>query len=136
MQTNTRNLTEEQENGVVRKKIFWSMLSVFYALFVVRNLLSLEFPISLYLVWIAVMALAFNDTETKALIISFIPLVPGFQSKYAVLVCMVLLIVKYGKRLRIPSFIVILPLLMFWELLHLDSTFFSVAEYPAYKSIT
>ena len=129
MHTNTRNLIAEQEEGIVRKKIFWPLLSVFYALFVFRNVLSFEFPISLYLVWIAVMALAFNDTETKALIISFIPLAPGFQSKYAVLVCMILLLLKYGKRLRVPAFVFLLPLLMLWELLHLDSTFSTVAEY-------
>jgi len=129
MLKNAKDIIIKQENGASCRQIFWPMMAVFYALFLIRNVFSVEFPVSLYLIWIAVMSLVFNDTEIKALIISFIPLVPGFQSKYAVLVCMILLLLKYCKRLKIPQFVLIVPLLMFWEYLHLSIGYSSVAEY-------
>ncbi len=129
MQTNIKNLTVEQIRRAEHGKKFWPMMAVFFALFVIRNVFSVEFPISVYLIWIAVMAFAFNDTETKALIISFIPLVPGFQSKYAILVCMIFLLIKYCVRLKIPHFVFIVILLMLWEFIHLGDSFSSTAEY-------
>lgn len=129
MQTNTNELSIKQDYGASCTQIFWPMLAVFYALFFVRDVLSVEFPVFLYLVWIAVMALSFNDTEIKALIVAFIPLAPGFQSKYAVLVCMIVLLIKYCRRLRARLFLFIIPLLMFWELLHVGDGYFSMAEY-------
>jgi len=129
MQTNTKELSIKQDYGASCRQMFWPMLAVFYAMFVVRNVLSVAFPIFLYLAWIAVMALVFNDTEIKALIISFIPLVPGFQSKYAVLVCMIFLLIKYIKRLRVPLFVFIVLFFMFWEYLHLSEGYSSTAEY-------
>ncbi len=129
MQINSKKSTVEQEIRTEFGKKFWIMMAVFYALFVVRNVLSVEFPVFLYLIWIATMALVFNDTETKALLISFIPLMPGFQGKYAILVCMIFLLIKYGKQLKIPIFAFIVPILMLWEFLHLEDSFSSIAEY-------
>ena len=131
METKTKNTIMGEEIGRFRKQVFWPMMMVFYGLFVVRNVLAIEFPISLYLIWVAVMAFAFNDTEIKALIISFIPLAPGFQSKYAALVCMIFLLIKYRKRLRVPMFLFILPILMFWELLHMGDGFSTIPEFLA-----
>ena len=131
METKTKYTITEEEVGILRKQVFWPMMVVFYALFVVRNVLSIEFPVSIYLIWVAVMAFAFNDTEIKALIISFIPLGQGFQSKYAALICMIFLLIKYRKRLRVPLFVFILPILMFWELLHMGDGFSTIPEYLA-----
>lgn len=129
MQTNTKELSIKQDYGASCRQMFWPMLAVFYAMFVVRNVLSVAFPIFLYLAWVAVMALVFNDTEIKALIVAFIPLAPGFQSKYAVLVCMIFLLIKYMKRLRVPLFVFIVLFLMFWEYLRLGDGYSSTAEY-------
>ena len=71
----------------------------------------------------------FNDTEIKALIIAIIPLTPGFQSKYALLICMLVLIIKGFKKIKIPPFVIIILVLMAWEAIHLEGTTFSFAEY-------
>ena len=105
------------EKNVYGKK-FWLMMCVFYALFIIRIVLRIHFPVVLYLAWVLVMALAFDDNEIKALVISFIPLSSGFQYKYAMFICIVALIVKYYKRLRVNSIILIGSALMVWELLH------------------
>ena len=123
------NLIQKNTERASFGQMFWIMMAVFYSLFVVRNVLSVEFPVSIYLVWVALMAFVFDDTEIKALIISFMPLVPGFQSKYAVLICMIVLIIKYFKQLRIPPFIFCVILLMFWEFLHLNEGYATTAEY-------
>lgn len=128
MQTNVRTLKNSE--GTSCRQYFWLMMAIFYALFVVRNVFSVQFPVMLYLIWVAVMAFTFNDTEIKALIVSFIPLVPGFQGMYALLICMVAILVKYGKRLTIPLFVLLLPILMMWELLHMwGDGYSSMAEY-------
>lgn len=129
MLTNKNNLMTEQRKKAGHSKKFWPMLVAFYALFFIRNLLSVEFPVVLYLVWVAIMAFSFDDTEIKALLISFIPLAPGFQSKYAILVCMIILLIRYGKQIKLPLFVFIVPFLMFWEFLHLGDGFSSTAEY-------
>ena len=129
MQIKTRNLIANQEDGMSCGKKFWPMLAGFYALFILRNAFSVGFPVFVYLVWIAVMASAFNETEIKALIVSFIPLAPGFQSKYAALVCMLILLIKYGRKMKMPVFLITIPFLMFWEFLHLGGEYSSTAEF-------
>ena len=131
MQTNTNilKISINQNNGASCRQIFWLMMSIFYALFVVRNVISIEFPVSIYLVWVFLMSVFFNETETKALIISFIPLTPGFQSKFAVLICMIFLIIKHFKRLRVPIYALIIPFLMVWEYTHMGDSFSSSSEF-------
>lgn len=131
METNTKVLPIKHDKEASCRQFFWPMMAIFYALFVIRDVFSVEFPVSIYLIWVAVMAFAFNDTEIKALIISFIPLAPGFQSKYAALVCMIFLLIKYHKKLRVPMFLFLLPSLMFWELLHMGDGFSTIPEYLA-----
>ena len=125
-------IIDESEKQLNRKSFdqrFWIMLAVFYLLFVIRNVLSFEFPIVIYLGWIAVMAVLFNDDEIKGLVISFIPLSPGFQIKYAVLVCAVILVIKYYNRIRIPTFTALLLAVMVWELFHFSIGSFSATEW-------
>ena len=123
------NLIINNSNNHISKWKFWPMMAVFYILFVARNIFSLNFPVYIYLIWVAVMACIFNDTETKALLISFIPLAPGFQGKYGILICMIALIVKNFKYLKMPYLVFIIPILMLWEILHMGLTNFSLAEY-------
>lgn len=128
MQANTKILTEKQKDTGMHGIMFYPMLAVFFALFVLRNAFSVEFPVSVYLVWIAVMGCFFRDTEMKALLIAFIPLASGFQSKYAVLICMIFLLIRSFKGLKVPFFALIIPLLMLWEYLHLGEYSY-IAQY-------
>lgn len=129
MQTNTNQSMIKEEYGASYKRMFWPMMAVFYALFVLRNVFSVNFPVALFLAWVAVMALVFDETEIKALLIAFMPLAPGFQSKFAILVCMVILLCKCYKNLKVPFFVLIVPLLMVWEYFHLSIGYSSTAEY-------
>ena len=110
------SIPTKDKNKYSRK--FWLMMSAFYMLFIIRNILHIEFPVVIYLGWVAIMALVFDDSEIKALVISFIPLSPGFQFKYAMFICIFVLIIKYYNRFRINSIAVTGILLMVWELLH------------------
>lgn len=109
-------ITTKDKNKYSRK--FWLMMSAFYMLFIIRNILHIEFPVVIYLGWVAIMALVFDDSEIKALVISFIPLSTGFQFKYAMFICIFVLIIKYYNRFRINSIAITGIILMVWELLH------------------
>lgn len=109
------------ESPIKEKKYsrkFWLMMMAFYALFIIRNIFEINFPIAIFLVWVAVMAFSFDDSEIKALAVSFIPLSVGFQFKYAIFICILVLVIKYFNRIK-PNGILIFGLgLMVWELLH------------------
>lgn len=108
-----------KKQGEYSKK-FWLMMIAFYALFVIRAIFRVDFPASIYLIWISLMALSFDDNEIVALVISFIPLHSGFQYKYAIFICIIVLLLKYSARFKINSIAVIVALVFVWELLHFD----------------
>ena len=97
---------------------FWWMMGVFYALFIIRNVLYINFPAVIYLAWVFAMALVFDESEIKSLVISFIPLYPAFQFKYAILICAIVLVLKSFKKFKIEAPLVLILLLMVWELMH------------------
>ena len=108
---------------------FWLMMAIFYAMFVVRNIIGISFPIILYLVWIGVMCVTFEDHEIKALLVSFIPLYPAFQYKYAIMLCSVLYVIRFFKQRKLTLLIFPGIFLMVWELLHHNIGSFSFWTY-------
>ena len=108
---------------------FWLMMAIFYALFFVRNVVGFSFPVILYLAWIGVMMLTFDELEIKALLVSFIPLYPAFQYKYALMLCIAIYIIRFFRQAKIA--LVIFPgiFLMVWELLHHNIGIFSFWDY-------
>ena len=110
---------------------FWLCMIVFYAMFVLRSIANVSFPVVFYLAWVVVMALCFDENEIKALVISFIPLYPAFQNKYATLICLCVLIVKYFKQVKVKPFLFLGAFLMLWEVFHYNIGKFSFIEYFA-----
>ncbi len=97
---------------------FWLMMAIFYAMFIVRNIIGISFSVIIFLLWICVMAVCFEEHEIKALVVSFIPLIPGFQNKYATLICLALIAVKCYKQIKILPVAFSGVFLLFWELFH------------------
>lgn len=107
---------------------FWLMMSVFLALFILRNLVGISFPVVVFLLWVAVMAVCLEEHEIKAVVVSFIPLFPAFQNKYATLVCLAVLMVKCYKQIKIRPVIFSGVCLLFWELFHHEIGNFSFVD--------
>ncbi|MBO7303964.1 MAG: O-antigen ligase family protein [Clostridia bacterium] len=116
LNTNILSLKAKSEDSYGKK--FWLMMGAFYALFIIRNIINLQFPVPLYLAWVIVMALSFDDNEIKALVLSFSPLSPGFQFKYAIFICVAVLIVRNYKQLKANHAFLVGVMLMAWEFLH------------------
>ena len=109
--------------------VFWLMMDAFYVLFAVRYVLHVNFPAIVFLAWVTVMSFVFDKDEIIALVISFFPLYPGFQYKYAILICTVVLLLKCFRKIRINAIVYFVAALMMWELLHLIGDSGSFSEY-------
>ena len=108
---------------------FWLMMAIFYAMFIVRNVIGISFPVVLYLAWIGVMTLSLEEHELKALLISFIPLYPAFQYKYAIMLWLVIYVIRFFRQTKLTLLIFPGIFLMLWELLHHGIGNFSFWEY-------
>ena len=102
-------------------KLFVALMCLFVALFFVRNVLEIAFPVVLYLGIVAVIAAISTKEQLMALALSFIPLSAGFQFKYAILICVAVFIVKFGATIKRPAYIFPIVLMFSWELLHIIS---------------
>ena len=125
--TNKLAHSANERNGYSRK--FWLMMSAFYALFIVRNIFSFHFPVPVYLAWVLIMALSFDDNEIKAMLVSFIPLTHAFQFKYAILICAFIWIIRRSRHFKFDFVFLSAVSLMAWEALHLGSSGSSVIEF-------
>ena len=107
---------------------FWLSMSVFYLLFVIRNLIGISFPVEIFLILVTLMACLFDEDEIVALVVSFIPLYPAFQNKIAILLCLGVLLLKCYKQIRILPFTFAGVLLILWEFFHHNIGAFSFVE--------
>ena len=116
----------ERPTGYSKK--FWLLMSVFYLLFVIRNLIGLSFPVEIFLILVTLMACLFDEEEIVALVVSFIPLYPAFQNKIAILLCLAVLIIKCYRQIKILPFTLAGVLLILWEFFHHNIGTFSFVE--------
>lgn len=128
MQTKANELVKIEYDSSFKLK-FWLLLSVFYLMFFIRNVIGFEFPVLAYLAWVVVMALAFDFNEAKALLVTFIPFFPAFQYKYAVLICLFILVFKNFKRITLSKACIWGVLIMLWELIHVAVFDDSILEF-------
>ena len=110
---------------------FWILMLGFMALIYVRNIMKIEFPIIIPLVYMCFMAFLSDRDEIVALGISLVPFSSAFQYRYALLCLIVIYTVKFiddVKRSKINVYIP-LVLMMVWEVLHVFSGEFSFVAY-------
>lgn len=108
---------------------FRVLLGCFLFMIFARNILGMSIPIAFLLVFSAIIALFSSKTELIALAISYIPLSSGFQYKYGLIVCIIIYIVKFNKRIKLTNAAFPLLLMMMWEFFHAFTLDFSFAEY-------
>ena len=99
---------------------FWIMLAGFMGLIYVRNILEIEYPIVVLLLYAGAMALLCDHDEIIALAVTFVPFSAAFQYRYALLVLMVVYAIKHLKDMKKINLSAYIPLLlmMVWELMH------------------
>ena len=112
------------------KKIrFYFEIALLYILIFTRSILEISIPVSLILVFTALIALDNGRDEIIALCICCIPLGTAFQYKYLLLLCTLIYVMKYPKDIRISYRVLPLLLMMAWELLHGGRYSFSFYEF-------
>ena len=101
----------------VKRTKFWCMIAGFMALIFIRNVIAIEYPIVILLVYACGMAVFCDHDEIIALAVSFVPLFAAFQYRYALLVLLVIYALKYFDNLKKINLNVYIPLLlmMCWE---------------------
>ncbi|MBQ8529369.1 MAG: hypothetical protein IJ459_06495 [Clostridia bacterium] len=100
--------------------LFWVMMVGFMGLIYVRNIMKIEYPIVVLLLYVGAMALLCDHDEIVALAVSFVPFSAAFQYRYALLVLIVIYAIKHLGDLKKINITALVPLLlmMVWELLH------------------
>ena len=80
--------------------LFWILLSAFCGLIFVRNVLHIEYPIVILLVFFCVMAFCADHNEFMALAISCVPFSAAFQYRYALFALIVIYLVKFPRSIK------------------------------------
>lgn len=79
---------------------------------------------------VAVVPVFFGSTsELLACVMTYIPLSPAFQYKYALLIAMSVMLLRSRWRLRSGIVFILIILMMVWEALHIGYGYFSIKEY-------
>ena len=107
-------------------KFYGFMMAV---MLIARYLLNLNMPNAMFLAVAAIPAIFGSTSELLACTVSFIPLSPTFQYKYALLISLVALLLKNRWRQKSGGAILLVFIMMTWELLHFVSGGFSIVEY-------
>lgn len=103
-----------------RHLLFWILMAGFMGLIYVRNIMEIEFPIVVLLLYAGAIALLCDHDEIIAIAVSFVPFSAAFQYRYALLVLIVVYVLKHLNDMRKINLAAYIPLLlmMVWELLH------------------
>ena len=117
--------------------LFWFLLSAFCGLIFVRNVLHIEYPIVILLVFFCVMAFCADHNEFMALAISCVPFSSAFQYRYALFALIVIYLAKFPRSIKHYNAYIPLALMMFWELLHglLDFDFSFVSYLQSFAEL-
>ena len=98
--------------------LLWPILACFLALFLLRDCFLMNIPSGIFLALSVIIALFANKTELIAFCFCCIPMLNAFQSKYALLICMVLYVLRFEKRHKVSVYIWPILCLMIWEIAH------------------
>ena len=98
-------------------------------LILARNVLKIGVPVILILIVATFIATFGTKTEIVALAICCIPFGGAFQYKYAILICILVYLVKYGHEIKIIWAVIPVLLMLVWEVLHAIGYAFSFVEY-------
>lgn len=134
---NDEKMSNSEYSQIKSKKeshvTFWVLLSAFCGLIFVRNILHIEYPIVVLLVFFCLMAFCADHNEIMALAVSCVPLSAAFQYKYALFALIVIYLIKFPRSIKHFNAYIPLALMMIWELMHglLDFNF-SFVEYLRY----
>lgn len=105
--------------------ILWA---VFLGLIYLRYVIQIDFPRIILMAVFSMLVLKGNKEEILGLCACCIPFDTSFHSYYAILICLIVYLIKYGKEMRFG--IGIFPVLMIWlwEILHGFSGDFSIKD--------
>lgn len=107
---------------------FVPCLGGFIILLFLRDYVEMSIPSILFLCLTLLIAALAEKTEIIAFCFSCIPMLNAFQSKYALLICMVLYAIRFAKKSTIHLHILPIGFLVVWELLHGFVGDFSIVE--------
>ena len=95
-----------------------------------RNAMGVNLPPILFLAFTAIPLILGDQNHIIATAVCCIPFSTGFQFKYAILFCIVALVLKNRKQFRPGLALWSVAALAIWELLHGIGGSFSLSEYP------
>ena len=91
----------------------------FMVLLFLRDYIGTSIPNILFLVLVAFIALFADKTEVIAFCFCCTPMLNAFQSKYALLICIVTYLFRFSnKKIRVTPFIFPVIILMIWDIFH------------------
>ena len=108
--------------------IFYSSFAILLITIFIRYVVQVDIPRVLFLALIAVMAVSADRDELLAIPLCCIPLYTSMQYLYAVVICLAVLLVRYGRQIRLNLTALPVLLLFLWELLHCFDTYSSIPE--------
>ena len=127
----------QQKDFVVSKNvrtngtlIFCLYLVLMLGCLFLRNALGVNIPPVFFLMITAVSLILGDQNQIIATAVCCIPFSTGFQFKYALLLCILVLAVKNRKYFRLTLAFVVVVILAIWELIHGIGGMFSIMEYP------
>lgn len=110
-------------NFVITKKripvsSFIPCLSCIIVLLFLRDYVGMEIPASLFLVLVLLIAFFASKTEMISFCVCCIPMLNAFQTKYALIICMVMYFIRFVRSLKIKKAVFPIILLFIWEIVH------------------
>lgn len=111
-------------------KQYYFMLFVFSTLFMLKNVVGMPIPVVVFLVIVIFTALISEHDEIVALCLSFAAFSSGFQFKYGLLICIVIIFFKGEKEIQNKEIVFSIVAILIWEFLHvIFNVSDSVSEY-------
>ena len=111
------------------RALFYSLLILMLGMCFLRYALQINFPRGILLALAVLIALLGDRDEIIAMCICCIPLYTSFHYFYALLFCILIYALKYGKTVHINLSVVPILMMMAWELLHCFGNPFSVVSF-------
>ena len=109
---------------------FFPCLVIFIALIFLKYFAEVNIPSFVFIFISLIIALSSDKEEIIIFGICCIPMLNMFQSKYSLLICMIIYIYRFSNEFKkVNSIVIILGILMTWELPHALFGQFSLVEY-------
>lgn len=91
---------------------------IFFSFIYLKYVLAIDIPRSILLLLFSIMVVHGNQQEIVVMSLWCIPLYTSFHYIYALLICIVVYALKYGKKIKFDFGILPVAFLLIWELLH------------------